>query len=110
MSKIGKTVRTSLHDLAGVGLTAQRAKLWYDHTVTHAARKLLEDVLGLSEEDRVRIATEVLASLDGPPDADWDAAWEAELERRQRAAEERGTPAPEWGEVRARILARLGRE
>ena len=78
--------------------------------VTEPARKLLRDVLGLPEEDRVRIATEVLASLDGPPDADWDAAWVAELQRRQQAAADRGEPAPEWAEVRARILARLGRE
>lgn len=74
------------------------------------ARKLLRDVLNLSEEDRVRIATEVLASLDGPPDGDWDAAWEAELGRRQQAALRRGQPAPEWAEVRARILARLASE
>jgi len=78
--------------------------------MTHAARKLLHDVLGLSEEDRVRIATEVLASLDGPEDAGWDEAWAAELERRQSAAAERGEPAPEWGEVRARILGRLAGE
>ena len=78
--------------------------------MTEPARKLLRDVLGLPEEDRVRIATEVLASLDGPPDADWDAAWAVELERRQQAAADRGDPAPEWAEVRARILARLGRE
>lgn len=79
-------------------------------TVTEPARQLLRDVLGLPEEDRVRIATEVLASLDGPPDADWDAAWVAELQRRQQAAADRGEPAPEWAEVRARILMRLGRE
>ena len=77
--------------------------------VTRAARKLLQDVLGLPEEDRVRIATEVLASLDGPPDADWDAAWLAELQARQRAAETRGESGTEWSEVRARILSGLGR-
>lgn len=76
--------------------------------MTSAARKLLDEVLALAEEDRVKIASEVLASLDGPPDADWDDAWLAELERRERAASERGTPAPEWSEVRARILSRLG--
>lgn len=76
--------------------------------MTNVARKLLDEVLALAEEDRVKIASEVLASLDGPPDADWDEAWVAELERRERAAAERGTPAPEWSEVRARILARLG--
>jgi hypothetical protein len=77
--------------------------------MTRAARRLLQDVLGLPEEDRVRIATQVLASLDGPPDADWDAAWMAELEIRQQAATERWEAAPEWSEVRARILSKLAR-
>lgn len=78
--------------------------------MTEPARKLLRDVLGLPEEDRIRIATEVLASLDGPPDANWAQAWEAELERRRQAAAERGEPAPEWAEVRARILSQLASE
>jgi putative addiction module component (TIGR02574 family) len=73
-----------------------------------AARKLLDDVLALPEEDRAHIATELIASLDGPADADWETTWLAELERREQAAAARGTPAPEWPEVRARILARLG--
>jgi hypothetical protein len=72
-----------------------------------SAQQLLNDVLGLPERDRVRIATEVLASLDGPADADWDQAWIAELERRERAAAARGERVPEWTEVRARILSRL---
>jgi hypothetical protein len=54
--------------------------------------------------------TELLASLDGPPDADWETAWTDELTRRERAAAERGTPAPEWADVRARILSRLASE
>ena len=77
--------------------------------MTQSARKLLQDGLRLPAEDRARIATELLASLDGTPDADWDATWAAELERREQAAALRGAPAPEWGEVRARILARLAR-
>lgn len=78
--------------------------------MTETARKLLDDILTLPEEDRVKIASEVLASLDGPPDTGWDDAWLAELGRREKAAAERGTPAPEWAEVRARILDRLGAE
>lgn len=78
--------------------------------MTHTARKLLQDVLGLPEADRVLIATEVLASLDGPPDADWDAVWLAELETRCRAAQARGEHGAEWSDVRARILSVLGRE
>ncbi len=75
--------------------------------MSKSAQQLLQEVLGLPEQDRVRIATEVLASLDGAPDADWDKAWIAELDRRQRAAAARGERAPEWTEVRSRILARL---
>jgi hypothetical protein len=77
-------------------------------TMATSAERLLQDILRLPEKDRVRIATEVLASLDGPPDADWEAAWLEELERRRKAAELRGEPASEWTEARARILARLG--
>lgn len=75
--------------------------------MTDAARKLLDEVLALPEEDRVNIASDVLASLDGPSDADWDDTWLAELERRERAAAARGADAPERSEVRARILGRL---
>jgi putative addiction module component (TIGR02574 family) len=73
-----------------------------------ASRKILQQALALPEDERVTLATELLASLDGEPDRGWDDLWLAELERRSRAAEQRGTPAPEWSEVRARILAGLG--
>ncbi len=75
--------------------------------MTSSARKLLDDVLALPEDERLEIASEIIASVDGPADADWDAVWLAELERRSKAAESRGTPAPEWADVRARILSQL---
>jgi hypothetical protein len=31
--------------------------------------------------------SEIIASVDGPADADWDAVWLAELERRSHAAQ-----------------------
>ena len=68
----------------------------------------MQQALALPEEERVTLATELLASLDGAPDTGWDALWLAELERRSRAAAERGVPAPEWAEVRSRILSRSG--
>lgn len=71
------------------------------------APKLLEQALALSEDERLELASELIASVDGPPDADWDAAWQAELVRREQAAAERSEPAPEWSTVRARILAKL---
>jgi putative addiction module component (TIGR02574 family) len=75
--------------------------------VDSRAKKILDDVLALPEEERLQLASEIIASVDGSADADWDAAWLAELERRTKAAEARGAPAPEWAEVKARVLARL---
>lgn len=75
-----------------------------------AARKLLADPLALPEEDRARIATEVIASLDGPPDADWEATWLAQLDRRAEAARQAGETGADWSEVRAELLAELRAE
>ena len=69
--------------------------------------KLLDEALALSEDERLALAAELIASVDGPPDSGWDEAWQAELERRERAAAARAEPAPEWSLVRARILAKL---
>lgn len=75
--------------------------------MTNTARKLLDDALTLPKEDRAHIATELLASLDGPPDADWDEAWLAELDRRVEAAKRNGETGADWSEVRAELLAEL---
>ena len=78
--------------------------------MTVGARKLLEDVLALPEDERLALASEIIASVDGPVDADWESAWVAELDRRVDAAKARGTAGSDWTEVRARILKRLGNE
>jgi len=78
--------------------------------MSNTARRLLDDALKLSEDERLEVACELIASVDGPPDADWETAWLAELERRSEAAAARGEPAPEWADVRMRILQRLGRQ
>jgi putative addiction module component (TIGR02574 family) len=76
--------------------------------MTGSARKLLQDVLALPEDERLELASEIIASVDGPGDADWDSAWLAELDRRTDAAKARGETASEWTDARARILKRLG--
>ncbi|MBC8066698.1 MAG: hypothetical protein IAG13_00060 [Deltaproteobacteria bacterium] len=55
------------------------------------------------------MAAELLASLDSPPDADWDVAWLAELDRRSATADGEAELAPEWSEVRTAILGELQR-
>jgi len=76
--------------------------------MTGSARKLLEDVLALPEDERLELASEIIASVDGPGDPDWESAWLTELDRRTDAAKARGETASEWTEARARILKRLG--
>ena len=77
--------------------------------MTDAAKKLLEAASALSEDERLALASELIASVDGPPDSDWESAWLAELDRRVEAARVNGETAPEWSEVRSRVLSQLGR-
>lgn len=71
--------------------------------------KLLADALQLAISERAELAAELLASLDGAPDSDAEAAWSAEIERRAeraRSGEDDGRP---WSEVHDRILNGLAK-
>lgn len=71
--------------------------------MTKTARDLLKSALDLDLDQRAELAAELLASLDGAPDADAQAAWALEIERRAeraRQGEDLGSP---WPEVRERI-------
>lgn len=69
--------------------------------------RVLAEALGLPSQERVRLASELLASLGPPEDADarTDEEWIAEIER--RASEAETTPGRPWPEVRAEIERRL---
>jgi putative addiction module component (TIGR02574 family) len=70
--------------------------------------EVLHDALELSPDDRAELAAELLASLDGPPDADASAAWTDEIRSRvdrALAGEAKGT---RWPEVRDRLRGRWG--
>jgi putative addiction module component (TIGR02574 family) len=72
-------------------------------SVSRVGEKLLEDALKLGLPERAELAAELLASLDGAPDEDAEAAWAAEIERRAaraRSGDDSGRP---WPEVRDRI-------
>jgi len=77
--------------------------------MSSVAEKLISEAMSLSEDERLEMAAELIASVDGPPDADWEAVWLAELDRRRDAATARGETAAEWSDVRARLLRGLGR-
>ncbi len=81
----------------------------YHDDMTEAARKLLEDALTLSTDERLELASDLIASVDGPEDVDWEGAWLRELDRRVDSAAKGQTPS-DWSEPRSRILKRLTRE
>lgn len=66
-------------------------------------------MLTLPEDERLELASEIIASVDGPRDTGWEAAWLGELDRRVDAAKGRGESGSDWTDARSRILKRLGR-
>jgi putative addiction module component (TIGR02574 family) len=59
--------------------------------------------------ERAELAAELLASLDGAPDAGAEAAWATEIERRAARARSGADPGRPWPEVRDQIKGGLGR-
>lgn len=75
--------------------------------MTSIALDLYSAALGLPESDRLQLASELIASVDGKADSGWDHAWLAELDRREQAVRDGGNPGSSWSEARARIAQRL---
>ena len=71
--------------------------------MTKAAKAVLAEALRLGEDERAEIAAEVLASLDGPADADAEAAWDAEIHRRIAAIDAGEIELEPWDAVKRRI-------
>ncbi len=67
---------------------------------------LLAKAMRLSTAQRAELAAALLASLDGEPEDDVEAAWAKEIEQRAtrvRSGQAKGRP---WPEVRARLERR----
>jgi putative addiction module component (TIGR02574 family) len=77
--------------------------------MTDTAQHVLDEALKLSPEERAALAHDLLASLDGEPDEDVDAAWAAEAERRARKLLSGEDPGHAWDDVCARLMAEFGR-
>ena len=71
-----------------------------------SADELLAEVLRLARADRVRVAEELLSSLEEPDDA-VAAAWATELERRSREVAEGRVQPTSWSTARTEILREL---
>lgn len=73
--------------------------------MSQTARELAARALELPEEERLALASELIDSVEGPADAEWERAWLDELARRRTRGMDDAKP---WSEVRARLLGRLG--
>jgi broad specificity phosphatase PhoE len=71
--------------------------------MTHAAAAILAEALRLDEQARAEVAAELLASLDGPADAEAEGLWAAEIQRRVEAIEAGTASLESWDDVRRRI-------
>lgn len=69
------------------------------------------EALRLDEADRLRLAAELIDSVEGRADPRWERAWSEEIQRRSAAAaarEARGEPrGVAWTDARAAVLRRL---
>lgn len=74
-----------------------------------AARKLLDEALGLPEDEREILAIELLESL-GPRDAGWEDAWTAEIQHRLDEVRSGKVELRAWDEVHAELRARLAQQ
>jgi len=71
--------------------------------MTRAARDLLEEALKLDVSERADLAAELLASLDGEPEEQVEAAWAAEIQRRIDRIEAGTEKLLPWEDVQRQI-------
>lgn len=66
-----------------------------------------KEAADLSESDRASLAGLLIESLEGEPDAEVEAAWAVEIERRVAEMESGKVQGIPWEQVRQRLLDRL---
>ncbi len=69
--------------------------------------RILDEALQLPVAERARVAAELIASIDGPPDPGAEEAWAAEVEQRARRSLVGESTSEDWGVVRQRISDKL---
>ena len=74
------------------------------------AEKLIEQVVKLPETERIRVAEQILASLDGQVDVDAASVWAEEIARRSREIEEGSVEPIPWTEVKAAARKAIERD
>ena len=66
-----------------------------------------KEAADLSEADRASLAGLLIESLEGEPDAEVEAAWAVEIERRVAEMESGNVQGIPWEQVRQRLLGKL---
>ena len=69
-------------------------------TMGKAGQKVLDEALQLELSERAELAAELLASLDGEPDEEAEAAWADEIKRRLTRARSGADEGRPWPAVR----------
>ncbi|MBI4604201.1 MAG: addiction module protein [Planctomycetes bacterium] len=75
--------------------------------MSNQGQELLSAALSLPEIERAVLARELIASLDGPPDADAEEAWALEIQRRLELHEKDPSRGEDWEKVKRRIEQKL---
>jgi len=75
--------------------------------MTKATEAVLARALRLGRSERADLATELLASLDGPADPGAEAAWEAEILRRVQDIDAGTAELEDWNDVKRRIESEI---
>ena len=71
--------------------------------MTKESRELLQQALRLPVQERAKLAVELIASVDGEADANAEAAWAKEIERRAENVLSGRSSGEPWEDVKARI-------
>jgi putative addiction module component (TIGR02574 family) len=75
--------------------------------MTDAAEKLLAEALKLSEGDRGDLAARLIQSLEPPPEADAERAWDTEIKRRVEEIRTGNVEMIPWSEVRRKLVEEM---
>jgi putative addiction module component (TIGR02574 family) len=75
--------------------------------MTNRAKSLLDEAMRLPPDERAEMARKLLASTEGPVDAEAEAEWLREIERRAEEAEAPDWQGESWEVVQARIKRQL---
>lgn len=78
-------------------------------TMSTTADTILGTALTLPPDERAWLAEELIASLDEGQDAEIEAAWAAEIEKRIAEVESGEVETVSWEDARARIRAKLAK-